>query len=240
MDEDPQQSTSTQVAQNRRTAFELPILKRIDYRDLDAINAAVKDGFYFIGTLYSYELDIPEPRSDIHISRVNGGGASQLDPNAKQLGQLEDLHPISSGYQALIDGAVQIGLAELRHSRLYADPKIPFEAAQKVYEERIRRAFQTSTVFVVSRDDEGVIGFCSLSDDEIELVAVASDYQRQGIGRRLVQSCIEECREGGFKKLKIKTQGSNRAAGDFYEKLGFKRTRIQKDFHKHENSIDRQ
>ena len=235
MDEDPQQSTSAQAAQNTQSSPELPILKRIDYRDLEAIDAAIADGFDFIGTLHSYELDIPELRSDIHISRVNGGGASRLDPNANQISQSDDLHPISPRYQALIDGAVQVGLSELRHSRLYTDPKIPFEMAQKVYEKRIRRAFQTSVVFVVSRDDEGVIGFCSLFDDEIELVAVASEYQRQGIGRRLVQSCIDECKESDFKKLKIKTQGSNRAAGDFYEKLGFKRTRIQKDFHRHKS-----
>ena len=241
MDEDPQQSTSTQVAQNTQTSFELPILKRIDYKDLEAIDAVVKDGFYFIGTLHSYELDIPELRSDIYIRRVNSGGASRLDPNSDQLGESDDLHPISPRYQALIDGAVQVGLSELQHSRLYADPKIPFEVAQKVYEKRIHRAFQTSTVFVAIHDIEvaptpdlieRVIGFCSLLEDEIELIAVASDYQGQGIGRRLVQSCVDECREGGFTRLKIRTQGSNRGARNFYEKLGFERTHIEKDFHK--------
>ena len=240
IDEGPHQSNSTQAEQNMRTSFELPILKRINYRDHDAINAAIKDGFYFIGALHSYELDIPELRSDIYIRRVNSGGASRLDPNSDQLGESDDLHPISPRYQALIDGAVQVGLSELRHSRLYADPKIPFEVAQKVYEERIRRAFQTSTVFVASRDDEGVIGFCSLLDDEIELIAVASSRQGQGIGRRLVECCVDECRARGFTKLKIRTQGSNRGARDFYEKLGFSRSHVQKDFHKYENSFDRQ
>ena len=194
-----------------QTVFELPILRRIDRKDLNAINAAVEDGFDFIGTLHSYELKIPELRSDIHIRR---GGNEHLN------------------------GAVRVGLSELRYSRFYTDPKIPFEVAQKVYEERIRHAFDTSTVFVAIHDPEGVIGFCSLPEDEIELIAVASNYQGQGVGRRLVQSCVDECERHGFPTLRIKTQGSNRRARNFYERLGFRRTHIQKDFHKHENFID--
>ena len=213
IDEDPQQPNSTQAAQNIRTSSELPILKRIDYKDFDATNAAIKDGFYFIGTLHSYKLDIPKIRSDIYIERGNNEH---------------------------INGTVQIGLSELRHSRFYADPKIPFEVAQKVYEERIRHAFGTSTVFVAVHDRDGVIGFCSLLDDEIELIAVASSYQGQGVGRRLIECCVDECRERGFENLKIRTQGSNRGARDFYEKLGFKRIHIQKDFHKYETSFDRE
>ena len=224
-------------------SFKPPTLRRIDHTDFDAINAAVEDGFDFIGTLHSYELDIPEIHSDIRIGRANcsgaeipscqdGGGASQSDPNSKQLGESDHLHPLSPKYQALIDGAVQVGLSELQHSRLYTDPKIPFEVAQKVYEERIRRAFQTSTVFVALHDSDGVIGFCSLLEDEIELIAVFSGYQGQGVGRRLVESCVDECRRRGFQKLKIKTQGSNRRARNFYEKIGFSRTHIQKDFHR--------
>ena len=213
IDEDPQQSNSTQAEQNMQPSFELPILRRVAHKDSDAINAAVADGFYFIGTLHSYELDIPKIRSDIYIERGN---------------------------DEYINGTVQIGLSELRHSRFYADPKIPFEVAQKVYEERIRHAFQTSTVFLAVHDRDGVIGFCSLLDDEIELIAVASSYQGQGVGRRLVESCVDECRRDGFEKLKIRTQGSNRGARNFYEKLGFSRTHIQKDFHKYETSFDRE
>ena len=191
-----------------QTSFELPILKRIDHKDFDAINAAVQDGFNFIGTLHCYELNIPKIHSDIQL----------------RLAQGEHLN-----------GAVQVGLAELRHSRLYTDPKIPFETAQKVYEERIRRAFQTATVFVAVHETDGVVGFCSLLEDEIELIAVTSFYQGQGVGRRLVESCVDECRRRGFQQLKIKTQGSNRRARNFYEKLGFSRTHIQKDFHRHKS-----
>ena len=161
-----------------QTSFEPPILRRFDHKDLDGINAAIADGFDFIGTLHSYALKIPAIHSDLHI----------------RLAQEEHLND-----------AVQVGLSELRHSRLYTDPKIPCEVAQKVYEERIRRAFETSTVFVAVHDREGVIGFCSLLEDEIELIAVAGNYQGQGVGRRFVERCIGECRGQGFQHLKIET-----------------------------------
>ena len=189
--------------------FELPILRRVDHKNQEAINAAVQDGFDFIGTLHSYELDIPDLRAEIQIIRAK---------------------------EEHLNGCLQVGLSELRHSRIYTDLKIPFEVAQKVYEDRIRHAFETSTVFVAVYDLEfdGAVGFCSLCENEIELIAVLSDYQRQGIGRRLIETCVAECRERGLKKLRIKTQGSNRRARNFYEKLGFRRICIQRDFHKYD------
>ena len=195
------------------------MLRRIEHKDTEAINAALRDGFECIGTLHSYELNIPNLRSDIHIRR---------------------------GSNEHLNGAIRIGLSELWHSRLYADPKIPFKTAQNAYQERIRRAFESSIVFVALHYSEvdgysiaDVIGFCSLLDDEIELIAVMKDYHRQGIGRLLVERCIDECRQRGIKRLKVKTQGSNRSARNFYETLGFKRTQIERDFHKHEDTTDR-
>ena len=196
-----------------------PILRRIDHEDTDSVDRAIADGFNFIGTLHSYELNIPDLRGDIHIRQ---------------------------GSNEHLNGAIRIGLSELWHSRLYADPKIPFKMTQNVYEERIRRAFESSIVFVALHYTEvegysiaDVIGFCSLFNDEIELIAVMKDYQRQGVGCLLVERCIDECKRRGVKRLKVKTQGSNRSARNFYEKLGFKRTQIEKDFHKHENTTDR-
>ena len=187
-------------------------LRRLDYKDTNSIDKAIADGFDFIGTLHSYELDIPKFSDDIQIRR---------------------------GRDEHLNGIIQIGQSELRHSRLYTDPKIPFKVAQEIYEKRIRRAFQVSTVFVALHHMYNVIGFCSLHNNKIEIIAVSNIYQGQGVGRKLVETCIYECRDKGFKKLKIATQGSNRPARNFYEKLGFKRIKIEKDFHKHENFTHR-
>ncbi len=86
------------------------MLKHVDHKDFEAINATVEESFDVIGTLHSYELNIPKIRIAIHIRRANGGGVSQLDPNAKQLGESDDLHPLSPKYKTLINGTVQVGL----------------------------------------------------------------------------------------------------------------------------------
>ena len=128
---------------------------------------------------------------------------------------------------------LEIALTELRYSRLYADSNIPFEVAQAVYRDRIKLAFRVSTIFVaVHIGDQGIVGFCTLLDGEIELIAVKSEHHGKGIGRKLVERCIDVASTRGDKTLIVKTQGSNFEAHRFYQKVGFTRTRVQKDFHK--------
>ena len=206
--------------ENEKTGkrFELPILRRIDKDDAESIADAFEDGFNCVGTLHSYELNIAVYKSNpIHVGRA-------------------------PKHRHIIDGAVHVGLSALRHSRLYADARIPFEVAQKIYEERIRRAFDTSKVFVATRSNKGqvqVVGFCSLRENEIELIAVLQEYQGQQLGRRLFDKAIDACVEAGHRTIVVKTQGSNQQARGFYEKLGFERTKIEKDFHRYEDSTDR-
>ena len=184
----------------------LPILRRIDKDDTDGLEHAIKDGFDFIGTLHSYKLDIPLDHFPVDIR-----DARQDD----------------------YDDVLEIALSELRHSRLYADSNIPFEVAQAVYRDRIKLAFRVSTIFVaVHIGDQGIVGFCTLLDREIELIAVKSEHHGKGIGRKLVERCIDVASTRGDKTLIVKTQGSNRQARNFYEKVGFTRTQIEKDFHK--------
>ena len=193
-------------------SIQVPIHRRIDNKDRDALDAAIRDGFDFIGTLHSYSLDIPEDHFPVEIR-----DARKTD----------------------YDKVLEIALAELRHSRLYADSYIPFEVAQEVYRERIKLAFRVSTIFVaVHISGEGIVGFCTLLDNEIEMIAVATKHQRKGIGRKLIEWCIDVCASRGNKTLTVKTQGDNYRGRKLYMQLGFKRTKIQEDFHKHENTCD--
>ena len=83
-----------------------------------------------------------------------------------------------------------------------------------------------------------VVGFVVLRDLEIELIAVDAKHRRCGVGRQLVDACIEACSLDGNDVLKVKTQGRNYRARSFYEKLGFSQTKMEKDFHKYEDTID--
>jgi len=50
---------------------------------------------------------------------------------------------------------------------------------------------------------------------------VAPAYQRQGIGRRLMQTLIQKARESGLRILVCETQNTNAPAIAFYRKMGF-------------------
>ncbi len=52
-------------------------------------------------------------------------------------------------------------------------------------------------------------------------VYVSPDFQHQGIGTKLMEHLIEECRKQGFKALIACITGTNTASIAFHEKLGF-------------------
>ena len=185
----------------------LPILRRIDKSDKASIARAIEDGFDYVEDLLTYELNVPT--FTVHIRRGT-------DSDVRQ--------------------SVQIALSALKHSRLYADSRIPREMAETVYKERVHHAFATATVFVACHRST-IIGFASLRDSEIELIAVDSKYQRCGVGRQLIDACIEACHADGSEILKVKTQRRNYRARSFYEKLGFSRTKVERDFHRHESRL---
>lgn len=75
--------------------------------------------------------------------------------------------------------------------------------------------------FVADKDGE-VIGCCALHvswEDlaEVKSLAVAEDYQGEGLGRKLVERCLEEAREIGVRKVFALTYKPK-----FFESLGFR------------------
>ncbi len=75
--------------------------------------------------------------------------------------------------------------------------------------------------FVYEKDGE-IVGVCSLHiywEDlaEIKSLAVVYGHEKKGIGKTLVQKCIEEAKDLGIKKVFALTY-----VPEFFEKLGFK------------------
>lgn len=78
------------------------------------------------------------------------------------------------------------------------------------------------TFVAVDEETEQLIGCCSLHivwDDlaEVRSLAVPHRYQRRGLGRQLVTSCIEEARELGISRLFVLTYET-----DFFRHVGFR------------------
>lgn len=76
--------------------------------------------------------------------------------------------------------------------------------------------------FFVAEKDGTVIGCCALHiiwEDlaEIRSLAVQEEYQKQGMGSKLVNACLEEAKYMGVKKVFVLTEIPN-----FFKKIGFK------------------
>lgn len=80
--------------------------------------------------------------------------------------------------------------------------------------------------FVVVEVAEKVVGYAlgRLKEDgvgSIKMLAVDSDYRRQGIGKELIGFLINKLKESGAKEIFLKLRTSNSAANKFYATLGF-------------------
>lgn len=57
----------------------------------------------------------------------------------------------------------------------------------------------------------------------IELIGIHPDYQRQGIGRKMVEAWKEHCRKKGIRKVHIMLNWRDWRMLSFFESLGFSR-----------------
>jgi ribosomal protein S18 acetylase RimI-like enzyme len=55
---------------------------------------------------------------------------------------------------------------------------------------------------------------------EIFALYVSYNYQRRGLGRKLVQAAVQQLRQAGMNRLVIRSLVANRPANQFYESLG--------------------
>src|SRR2546421_2289761 len=81
--------------------------------------------------------------------------------------------------------------------------------------------YETLRDFAVFEQDDNVVGVVALSIiwsdlSEVRSLAVDDNFRGQGIGRRLVQWCVDEARRLGIPRLMSLTYEQT-----FFEKLGF-------------------
>ena len=66
----------------------------------------------------------------------------------------------------------------------------------------------------------------SADDAEIVNIAVAEDFQGRGLGKDLIEYCIQVARKSRYKKLWIATANSSLSQMGLYQKMGFRMDHI--------------
>lgn len=91
-------------------------------------------------------------------------------------------------------------------------------------------------LFLVAEDeDENVVGYCgvimAIDEGDITNVSVKKELQGQGIGKALLQELIQQTVSRGVHTLFLEVRESNAGALALYEKQGFTRMGVRKNYY---------
>ena len=83
----------------------------------------------------------------------------------------------------------------------------------------------SSRLYWVALVDDQVVGYCGLyylpPESDVQTIAVATDYQHQGIGSALFETMLQVARVQGCDHMMLEVSPDNPAAIAMYRKYGF-------------------
>lgn len=113
------------------------------------------------------------------------------------------------------------------------------------YEETLtkleRLSQEASHCLLVAEIDGKVVGYIHGNDYEVVYMpsfknimglAVAKEYQNQGIGKALLTALEEWAKDTGAKGVRLVSGGERLAAHQFYERCGYQKKKMQANFRK--------
>jgi ribosomal protein S18 acetylase RimI-like enzyme len=91
-----------------------------------------------------------------------------------------------------------------------------------------------TAIHVVAEVDGKMIGNCQVSrgkwTDEFHHgflgISVSKPFRNSGIGRKLIETAIEQCRKADFKTIELEVFANNSRASHLYESVGFKQVGV--------------
>jgi len=94
----------------------------------------------------------------------------------------------------------------------------------------IGSSYAGATFLVVYRDAEligtGALVPLNATTAEIKRMSVATNYQRQGIGRLLLDHLLNQARAAGYCTIQLETTATWQQAVSFYQRAGFTLTHL--------------
>lgn len=87
-----------------------------------------------------------------------------------------------------------------------------------------------------------LIAFCLLKkvgkNCVIFLLAVKPDYTNQGLGKTILSFCLKNAMNKGLNKFSLHVQDTNKIAIYLYEKFGFVKQKLIKNYYRGENYLE--
>ena len=94
---------------------------------------------------------------------------------------------------------------------------------------------QSHAFIAVAKEADDIAGYCILyhvmDEGEIARIGVGRDCRRMGVGKRVLDYVVEECKVLGVERLLLDVRESNLGARAFYQNYGFKEDGIRKNFY---------
>lgn len=98
-----------------------------------------------------------------------------------------------------------------------------------------------SSHYLVVKDNSKIIGFAGIKvtvpDCDIMNIVVKKDFRNQGIGSLLLKELINLSKSLNVKNLFLEVNERNTPAISLYNKFGFKKISIRKNYYKDNNAI---
>ena len=92
-----------------------------------------------------------------------------------------------------------------------------------------------STVFFLAKIEEKCVGYGGmytvLSEGYVTNIGVLPEYRKKGIGQRLLDKLLDYSKENKLSFLSLEVRVSNSAAIFLYEKNGFRKIGVRKNFY---------
>jgi len=93
-------------------------------------------------------------------------------------------------------------------------------SAEPAHRDAITRVLRAEMVFV-AEDDGEIVGVLRCRPARLQSLFVRQDHQRQGIGRKLVERCEQECAGRGSRVIHL---AATLYAVPFYEAVGYRKS----------------
>lgn len=101
-------------------------------------------------------------------------------------------------------------------------------------EKSILESMNAKTVFYTAHSGGKSVGYIGLSkisgEGYVTNIAVLPEYRRRGIGQKLIEYMINDCKEQ-LEFISLEVRVSNNAAVSLYKKFGFERVGLRKNFY---------